>query len=515
MKSLFCLILIILNVCCQIVSATPFPIDKILVPIQLFDNYDEQYKESEQLKILNKITNGPLRNIKQLLFRASLLRESGDFVKGIDLTEEALLRSELAGYPEWASFSSILLSSSYRQVGIETEAKYYLKKSKSYLNQINNEKSKILASIYTVLEDAIQSYDEGAYKESINLLSEASKLIDHNKAIMEPYYYIFNLLLSQLNGTVYLGQQNYVLSKKYYQQCINLIDGSNDLINPYAYNGLLNIYKQLAQKDSAVYYQKLIEPYLVNMDDQHFKKEYYKIMGEFFEQEDLLTIANEYLKKEQYFTQKIWNRNQKIYNTILLGVKNEFQQTKKRYVIIFWTMLIIIPIVSLFVIEKARARKSNNASNTNFKRFEDPNVLFVDNQTLETERVVIQENDLNISQETEARLYKQLIKLENEQFYLDKTISLTKLSNQLFTNSTYLSFIIKKYRNQNFSDYIMNQRIQFLIQSLKENKDLLEFKLSYLADYAGFLSHSKFTTAFKSIVGKTPSQYIDDIRKER
>ena len=45
------------------------------------------------------------------------------------------------------------------------------------------------------------------------------------------------------------------------------------------------------------------------------------------------------------------------------------------------------------------------------------------------------------------------------------------------------------------------------------NKILWDYKLSYLAEMSGFTSHSKFTIAFKSVVGVTPSQFIENLKQ--
>lgn len=43
---------------------------------------------------------------------------------------------------------------------------------------------------------------------------------------------------------------------------------------------------------------------------------------------------------------------------------------------------------------------------------------------------------------------------------------------------------------------------------------MLNYKLSYLAEMSGFTSHSKFTMAFKNAMGITPSQFIEELKKE-
>ena len=515
MKNLHWVALVGLILCFQSIAASPFPFDKILLNIQLFDQYDESVLTSERLENLSKESNAPLKEIKLLLYKAYLLKQSGDYVKGINLAQQALLKSELAGYNEWISYSSIFLASTFRQVAVEIEAEFYLDKSKNYINQITTPKHTTLAMFNTLLEEAVQNFHKSEYAVSLNLLLSAKNTIETNKLLLGENYRIYHALLEQFYGAIYLVKKDVVKSKNHFLKSIHFQKKVNDWMLVYSYKGLINLCINQNQPDSLAYYEELIQPLLLKTDDYYLKNEYYKLVAKYYQEKDSVNIANEYLNKQLVFSEKIALRNQKVNNTLIKEIKENFHQTKKRNIITFWTLLIVIPIIALFVFEKSKVKKLKTSEPLKFNNLEDSTNFFVDNITLEKNKIVIPETDLHISADTENRLYTDLIRIEKEHFYLDKTTSLTKVANQLFTNSTYISYIIKKYRNQNFSDYIMNLRIQYLIQSLKEKEELLDSKLSYLADYAGFLSHSKFTTSFKTIVGKTPSQYIDELRNHR
>ncbi|MFD1167391.1 helix-turn-helix domain-containing protein [Sphingobacterium daejeonense] len=75
--------------------------------------------------------------------------------------------------------------------------------------------------------------------------------------------------------------------------------------------------------------------------------------------------------------------------------------------------------------------------------------------------------------------------------------------------------IIRKYKNQHFNDYILNLRIQYIVNQLESNKIMLDYKLSFLADMSGFTSHSKFTIAFKNVMNITPSQFIEQLKANK
>lgn len=127
-----------------------------------------------------------------------------------------------------------------------------------------------------------------------------------------------------------------------------------------------------------------------------------------------------------------------------------------------------------------------------------------------------QETDLkifNIPDKTEKELLHKLTIYESSEKYTQKNISLKTLSQQLETNPRYLSEIVNKHKNTNFSTYINELRIDYILKKLIEDPDYRKYKVGYLAEESGFSSHSLFTTVFKNKVGKSPIDYIQDLEK--
>ena len=91
-------------------------------------------------------------------------------------------------------------------------------------------------------------------------------------------------------------------------------------------------------------------------------------------------------------------------------------------------------------------------------------------------------------------------------------MSLALLSSQLEINTKYLSEV-NNSREKNFNGYVNKLRINHIVQLLKNDPAFLNYKVSYLAEYSGFSSHSAFTTVFKSVTGMSPNTYIQEIIK--
>lgn len=119
-----------------------------------------------------------------------------------------------------------------------------------------------------------------------------------------------------------------------------------------------------------------------------------------------------------------------------------------------------------------------------------------------------------IPDKTIVALLKKLEKFESKHEYLDASISLNSLAENLNTNTKYLSEIINTHKNKNFHSYINELRINYIIDKLKNNPVYLKYKVSHLAEEAGFSSHSLFSTVFKQVTGFSPATYTKLITKE-
>lgn len=122
------------------------------------------------------------------------------------------------------------------------------------------------------------------------------------------------------------------------------------------------------------------------------------------------------------------------------------------------------------------------------------------------------ENKSIMPAETEQRILEDLLRLEMEEFYLRKDISLAILAALLQTNTKYLSFIINTHKGKDFNNYVNELRVQYVVNKCRTDTAYLAYKIAYIADEAGFSSHSKFTAVFKKIKGVSPSSFIADIR---
>lgn len=92
-------------------------------------------------------------------------------------------------------------------------------------------------------------------------------------------------------------------------------------------------------------------------------------------------------------------------------------------------------------------------------------------------------------------------------------MSLPLLAAQLETNTKYLSEVIRKFKEKNFTTYINELKINHIAHLISSDPTFRQYKISYLAEFTGFTSHSTFTVVFKSVTGMSPNDYIQQVNK--
>lgn len=121
----------------------------------------------------------------------------------------------------------------------------------------------------------------------------------------------------------------------------------------------------------------------------------------------------------------------------------------------------------------------------------------------------------NNSKERDLKILKNIEEWEKTLVFLNKNMSLTVFSQQIGINKQYLSEFINSNKEKNFNTYINELRINYIANLLKNDPSYLNYKVSYLAEYAGFSSHGAFSNVFKSITGMSPNTYIQQIIKSK
>ena len=96
--------------------------------------------------------------------------------------------------------------------------------------------------------------------------------------------------------------------------------------------------------------------------------------------------------------------------------------------------------------------------------------------------------------------------LMQQQLYLNPKLSLEDVAKKLGLSKSYLSRIVNRELQVNFTDYLNTFRVERAKEFLKNSK-FLNYTLIAIGLEAGFNSKSTFNKVFKKMTGLTPSEY--------
>ena len=116
------------------------------------------------------------------------------------------------------------------------------------------------------------------------------------------------------------------------------------------------------------------------------------------------------------------------------------------------------------------------------------------------------DNDIMQDPNNTNQIEKLISYMETEKPYLNPSLSLRNLADQMGMNSRELSIIINQKLNQHFFDFVNGYRIKEAMDILVDPAKTDETVLEILYE-VGFNSKSSFNTAFKKHTGKTPTEF--------
>jgi AraC-like DNA-binding protein len=130
------------------------------------------------------------------------------------------------------------------------------------------------------------------------------------------------------------------------------------------------------------------------------------------------------------------------------------------------------------------------------------------NETSPVTDEVVVKNRQSLTQVQIAN-YKQLIEVHfiNNRPFLKQRYAIKDLANEMGIPSYLLSAFINQEYGMNFSEFINDIRVSYLIDLVKKDPDYLnKYTLEVLGEMGGFNSRTAFILAVKRKTGKPPSE---------
>ncbi|WP_142716368.1 helix-turn-helix domain-containing protein [Chryseobacterium rhizoplanae] len=189
------------------------------------------------------------------------------------------------------------------------------------------------------------------------------------------------------------------------------------------------------------------------------------------------------------------------------------------YASIVFLLLILLLVVYLYYKAKKTAKehrkiaqelihsieKRNSESTIDIKK-EIPELYQIPEHA-ETENIITK----TVPEEVTLFILNELETFENKQLFLKNGITLVNLAKNIKTNTSYLSETINNHKGKNFTSYLNDLRIDYVLERLVKDKKFRSYKLPAIAEEIGYNNVQAFAVAFKKKTGTTPSIYIKEI----
>jgi len=286
-------------------------------------------------------------------------------------------------------------------------------------------------------------------------------------------------------------------------------EGKDDLSIAYYYCG--KSFLKISNTEKAINYFKKLDTvfqknksiYPVSRNAYEHLILYYKKKGDVHNQ---LNYVNQLIKvdsilhsEEIYLNKNIFKEYDipklKDEKNLLIEKIKEVTQKSKMIIILISIALVF---TTAFLIVQYRKRKKYK------ERFE---AIF--NNGLDNKIIIAKKE--KIPTKIKKDILEKLIDFEKKRKFLDKKVSLNSLSKEFQTNSKYLSKVINSSKDQSFSNYINNLKINDIIERLKTDNILRKYTIKAISSEAGFNNSESFSKAFYKAKGIKPSYFFKEL----
>ncbi|WP_299211431.1 AraC family transcriptional regulator [uncultured Aquimarina sp.] len=324
-------------------------------------------------------------------------------------------------------------------------------------------------------------YYQKEYDTSLKHLYEAKKILNHKQ--------INNKSFPKIRTDYFMA--NCFYKKQSYDKAINI---------------LLNSINSFEESDT--YKPPAIRSHLLLANCYNQKEDYkqamlwnnkYATLNEYYQKDKDQTVDIIHEKETDKLQQEI---------TVLEAKQAEEKLAKNQ---IFWILLVTAIALICSVFLYFRKQRSNK---TLFdKLMKEIDVL----ESIKQISIPKEEprKEIAIDEQKVNKIIKGLEKLEAQEYFLKSDCNLRSMAKKLKTNATYLSKTINIYKEKNYTEYINDLRIDYVLKRLKEDKKFRSYSIQSIATEIGYKSSYSLVKHFKAKTGINPSYYIKSLDKQQ
>lgn len=389
----------------------------------------------------------------------------------------------------------------------------YYNYQKEKLNTNDKDIKSYIGSIFSVAN----CYNKDKqYKNALRYIEIGLKACNRFKDYTHYPYFI--------SGT---GIANYYL-KNYKQASESHLKAEKSFIKNNDYGNLAITYYFLGKTNYDTHHEKEAVQYFIKADSiLSFSKEFYPITRDGYEilidyykktgdkenqlkYIDKLFFADSINNNKQYLSKEIYKK----YDTpILLEKKEELiADLNQKNNVLYWCLgigfLLISSLTYIYMKNRKRIKQYQKQAELLLVKSKESSVILPISDEANKEDAY-KESSRSIIPDYRVQDIKLKLELfESNKDFLQKNITVNSLAKEFETNRDYLSKSVNELKQMNFSQYLNQLRIDYIIEELNNNEKMRKYTIAAIADEIGYNNSESFSNAFRKATGTLPSYYI-------
>jgi len=481
--------------------------------------FPEQIIEQSIKKLEQPISEEAKYEVRMKMADAYLKIKKPDFAKSTEMLFKAKEIAEKLDNTRLKAKIYGSIANQYSFLNFPDKIKPYLDLSKQQVDKLPNgyEKNYLTARLYIEygnLEADKENFliAKKDYQKALKFLGNIGN--PNKKNIFQFRRAFYNMGVSY----AYLKQND---SAEYFlNKALAIRDTENKEFKYFIYNNLAKVY---ANKNE---HQRAIDSLEVvlnesTLKDNRLRADMYKKLIASYKTLDNKEKYIEYSEKLLELEPDVKDNNLKAINMAVseeqknLLEKISDKEGHNNLLIISCGLLVLVGGISIFFINQKRKKEKllyqnfiSNLEKQEIREILEPKEIILP-EIEEKEKV-----SFSVPSSAETMILEKLEKFEGSAKFTNSKLTVASLAVMFKTNPTYLSETIKKHKEKNFNNYLNDLRINYICKQILERPEFLNYKISYLAEEAGFSSHSSFTTVFKNVTGISPSAFLREAEKK-
>lgn len=449
------------------------------------DNYEYEKALEKYLEVfrLSKKHNNKDYEYIALHNIAILKSEVGKHEEALDLFRKCFMYETSKTYQDtFARVETMVdLAKSYRYNKKYDSASFYYKQ----IIKESNPKTKYYLDLANINE-GINLYNKRELKNAEFLLKKGISKVNTNEIEGLKHYTLGQLYRGKIKLELYNDIEN---AKKYFLKVDSLLTLSNHTIpeTRQAYEFLIKYHKQAENKNQHL---ETINK-LLTFDSILFARK-------------INTVNRLY---SEFDTPELLKNKEDV-------IQSLEKKTKYSTYGVIGLILIIITLITLAIFQFKKQKFYKKRFNE-IVTDSNPSKENTVDKTIPAKTKNKDPKEINIDQTIVNTIMEKLSIFESNNDFLQNDLNATKLAKEFSTNTKYLSKVINVFKEQSFTNYINDLRIDYILKELQHNSRLRKYTIKGISQEAGFNTAESFASAFKKRTGLNPSYFIKNLNSKK